>query len=464
MRKVLFIACYFPPAGGSGVQRALRFVQYLPARGYLPIVVSGPASPNDRWAPSDASLSALIPSDVAVHEVSQAIPGSDGALRGRLERWLALESAFGKWWIPAAVDLGCRVGKEADLIFATMSPFESGEAARQTSQRLGIPWVADLRDPWALDDTQIYPSLLHRRVEMARMEHVLSTASLVIMNTAAASAALTKAFPSLRGKPILTITNGFDREDFAFPVSPRSDSKFRIVHSGGMLTDSGMQLQRRSFYRLLGGVEKGVNILTRSPKVLLDAMDLWCGHLPEIKNDVEIIFAGKTTEEDRNVAGTSPISQCIRFTGFLSHRESLSLIRTADLLFLPMHNLPPGTPCRSVPGKTFEYMASSRPILAAVPDGDAREFMTQCGTGLVCRPDDVAGMTRILDLVYSSWKDGESVVSSNSEYVRQFDRQDLTRSLAAAFNRVIGQEQPTDLENDNVTREKASASLSMGNV
>jgi glycosyltransferase involved in cell wall biosynthesis len=438
MTTVLFLAYYFPPVGGSGVQRALRFVQYLPSYGFLPIVVSGPAAPKDHWAPTDASLSVLVPSDVAVHRVSMANPRSDDALLGRLRRWLALESAFGKWWIPAAVDLGCRVGNEADLILATMSPFESGQAARQLSQRLGIPWIADLRDPWALDDIQIYPSLFHRNREMSRMEHVLSTASLIIMNTDAATAALKNAFPSLRDKGILTITNGFDQGDFAYRVPPRSDFKFRIVHSGGMFTDSGMQLQRRSFYRFLGGVEKGVNILTRSPKVLLEAVDRWFRQCPEIKNDIEIIFAGTTTQEDRNVAGTSPISQCIRFTGFVSHRESLSLIRTADLLFLPMHNLPPGTPCRSVPGKAFEYMASGRPILAAVPDGDAREFLSQCGTGLISRPDDVAGMVKVLDLVYASWKAGQPLVSLNTEYVRQFDRRALTRTLAAGLSRVAG--------------------------
>lgn len=268
------------------------------------------------------------------------------------------------------------------------------------------------------------------------MKKVLSTASVIIMNTHAASAALKEKVPSLRDKPILTITNGFDGEDFTREVSPRSDRKFRIVHSGGMFTDSGLQLRRRKFYRLLGGVEAGVDILTRSPKVLLDAVTCWGSRRPEIKNDIDIVFAGNTTTRDREIVQSSPVSGLARFAGYLSHGESLSLVRTADLLFLPMHNLPPGTRCRSIPGKTFEYMASGRPILAAVPDGDARDFLGQCGTGLLCRPDDVEGMIRILDQVYSAWKAGTRIVSPNVEYVKQFDRRTLTRSLAAVLEAV----------------------------
>ena len=70
------------------------------------------------------------------------------------------------WWIQSATEFGLRVADDEELIFATMSPFESGEVARRLSRRLGIPWVADLRDPWALDEMQVYPSLLHRRLEM----------------------------------------------------------------------------------------------------------------------------------------------------------------------------------------------------------------------------------------------------------------------------------------------------------
>jgi glycosyltransferase involved in cell wall biosynthesis len=324
-----------------------------------------------------------------------------------------------------------------ELIFATMSPFESGEVARRLSKRLGIPWVADLRDPWALDEMQVYPTAFHRQADMLKMERLLSTAALIIMNTPEATSALRAAFPRLRNKTVVTIPNGFDQSDFSAPVTERRDGKFRIVHSGYLHTDNGVELRKRGICRLLGGAQSGVDILTRSHTVLLDAVERWRALRPEIVDDLEIVFAGKTSEQDRAVVNESGITSLVRFPGYISHKSSVNLVRTADLLFLPMHNLPAGRRSRIVPGKTYEYMATGRPILAAAPDGDARDFLSQCGTAMICRPDDAAGMIQILDKTYRAWKSKQSVRRCNEAFVNQFERRNLTRTLAAAFDSML---------------------------
>ena len=432
MTKLLFIAHYFPPDGGAGVQRALKFVQYLPAEGFLPVVLTGPVSRDYRWTPHDYTLLNAIPPYVPVHRTEERPPETDGKLRSRTERLLALPTPFARWWVPATVDLGVRVVQEEAFIFATMSPFASGEAARRLSLRLGIPWVADLRDPWALDEMQVYLSAWHRRLELRKMEQLLSTAALIVMNTPEAGKALQSAFPRLH-QPLAVITNGYDGQDFTAPIAPRSDGKFRIVHSGYLHTDRGMQVRRRGIYRLLGGVHPSVDILTRSHTVLLDAVARWCEQTPELRKKVEIVLAGKASEQDHAAASRSPVASLIRFPGYLPHEQSLELVRTADLLFLPMHNLPPGERSRVVPGKTYEYMAAARPILAAVPDGDARDFLARCGMAFLCRPEDVRSMIEILRHVYSAWCNRNPLSKCNWEFVRTFERQTLTRKLAAAF-------------------------------
>jgi glycosyltransferase involved in cell wall biosynthesis len=441
--KVLFIAYYFPPVGGAGVQRSQKFVQYLPSEGILPVVITGPASSEDRWTPHDKTLINTIPAEVQIHRVKGPIPSTNGKLRSRLETWMALPNSFSKWWTQAAAEVAYRAADGDALIFATMSPFESGEVARRLSQRLGIPWVADLRDPWALDEMQVYPTAFHRRVDMAKMEKLLSSAAVIVMNTPEASAALKAAFPKLRNKDVVTITNGFDHEDFATRVRPRSDAMFRIVHSGYLHTESGLRLRNRQFHRLLGGAEAGVDILTRSHTFLLEAVERWCSERPAVVEDLEILFAGQTSKADRDVAGGTRVARAVRFKGYLSHQDSVELVRTADLLFLPMHNLPPGRPSRIVPGKAYEYMASGRPILAAVPDGDAREYLKQSGTGLICPPDDVSGMVRILDRVYTAWKNGDEIVRRDDNFIAQFERRTLTRALAQVFNRLVDRDTRT---------------------
>jgi len=311
-----------------------------------------------------------------------------------------------------------------------MSPFDSGEAGRRVSKRLSIPWVADLRDPWALDEMQIYPTLLHRAAERMRMERLLSTASLIIMNTPEAAAAVKSEFPSLRHKPVICIPNGFDSKDFISPAIPRAAGRFQVVHSGYLHTEDGLRLRSRSLYRFLRGAEPGVDILTRSHAVLLEAVERWISQRPEVAHFVELVFAGKASSADRDLARRSGVASLVRFIDYVQHDESLDLIKGADVLFLPMQNLPPGKRSRIVPGKTYEYMATGRPILAAVPDGDARDFLERCGTALLCRPDDAAGMAAHLDRVYSAWKEGRTLVRSNTEFVTQFDRVTLTHVLA----------------------------------
>jgi glycosyltransferase involved in cell wall biosynthesis len=200
----------------------------------------------------------------------------------------------------------------------------------------------------------------------------------------------------------------------------------------------GLQVQRRRrFYEMLGGMEPGVDIATRSHLVLLNAVERWAERKPEILQELEITFAGVATAEDKNAVARSSVSNCIQFSGYLSHGESVKLVRTADLLFLPMHNLPAGRRSRIVPGKTYEYMASGRPILAAVPDGDARDFLQRSGTAFLCRPDDVEGMNVRLERVYDAWKSQKPLVCPNFEFIKTFERSRLTHELANFFNQVL---------------------------
>ncbi|HOP98043.1 MAG TPA: hypothetical protein PLK78_11470, partial [Verrucomicrobiota bacterium] len=87
--------------------------------------------------------------------------------------------------------------------------------------------------------------------------------------------------------------------------------------------------------------------------------------------------------------------------------------------------------------KTYEYMASGRPILAALPEGDARDYVVNAGTGLVCEPDDVDGMVRILKEQFAAWKAGRQTVTWNREYVEQFERRRLTERLAEEIARTL---------------------------
>ena len=378
-----------------------------------------------RWT---TALAADLPPDVPVHRLQGPEPPRSAGRRGRAERWLRLETPFARWWVEGCIETGRAAGAGVDVVFATMSPFESAAAAAALARTLRRPWVADLRDPWALDEMMVYPTRAHRRLELREMRRALSSAEAIVMNTPEAATRLIESFPEFTQKRVVAIPNGFDPADFAGPAALRRDEAFRIVHAGYLHTElAGRPGLAR---RLLGGSIPGVDIGTRSHVYLLEAVDRIRQAHPELGGRIELHLAGVVSESDRATLG----DPSVRLHGYLSHPETVALMRSADLLFLPMHDLPPGTRATIVPGKTYEYIAAGRPILAAVPEGDVREVLAAAGNAAVCAPRDVDAMENaILALLR-----GGVLPPRNASAVRRFERSRLTGELASLLDTVAG--------------------------
>jgi glycosyltransferase involved in cell wall biosynthesis len=257
------------------------------------------------------------------------------------------------------------------------------------------------------------------------------------MNTKESTISLKKAFPLFNNKKVITITNGFDEYNFSDKVDTEIDSNFKIVHSGSLWSELGLKYTRkRWFYKISKGSRSQVDILGRSPIVLFLAMQKWFSQCPDVKKDVKIIFVGNMTESDNLLIKNSSIFENVILKGYLPHTENIKILRTADLLFLPMHNLPLEERSTTMPGKTYEYMASGRPILAAVPNGDAKDILSKSGTSFICSPDDIEGMIKIMSKVYNSWKNKKNTIHPNWEYIHQFERKVQVKQLAQEFNKL----------------------------
>ena len=273
-------------------------------------------------------------------------------------------------------------------------PTSRPKSARRVAALLAVPWVADLRDPWALDEMQVFPTRLHRALERRHMRAALRSAAHVIVNTPEAAREIAHCMPELADK-VSAITNGFDQDDFSVPPPSIDADVFRIVFTGGAwnLHIGSRQRRLRLVRRVLGGGIKDVDLLSRSAMFLTEATERLLERRPDLRQFVRVEIAGSGSAEDseefRSFGGVNH--------GYLDHAHAVELIRSADLLFLGMQDLGPGQRANTVPGKAYEYIASGRPILAAVPPGDARDLLSSLSNAVLCWPTDVTAIEHAIE-------------------------------------------------------------------
>lgn len=382
--KVLLVTLYFPPAGGGGVQRPLKLAQYLPALGIETHVL---APSGLSWIHEDAELRA--PTQAWVHRArylgpkgrkpAEELHGTEG-----LERALVQASLAGRrllvpdesvTWnltaIPAAIRIARRHGIDAVL---TTSPPGSvhlvGAAVRRAT---GARWLADLRD-----SIVAHP---HRRGESAAVrlkERTAGGVARLVARSADAVSCVSEAIAEeVRGLeprgPVVTIANGCDFDDFA-GLDYRPGERFRITHTG-------------SFFG------------KRDPRPFLQA-------LHDSGVDAVARFLGDFRSSDREWAAELGLGDRLEVIPYAPRVESLELQRDSDALLLLIPEAG-GRGKGVLSGKVFEYLASGRPILAAVPpDGAAADLIRETGAGIVVPPDDVDALKAALVELEGRFRDG----------------------------------------------------------
>ena len=445
-RLLLMLSYLFPPRGGAGVQRALKFAKYLREFGWATMIVANREPAADRvTAIQDQTLLKDLPDDTIVRHTTlddnerRRSARAQGGWRQRL----AITDPTG-WWVSPAVRQALPLIQERKpaAIFVTMSPFSAAEAGLRLKAMTGLPLVLDLRDPWALDETRIYPTRWHAWRDWQRMARALAGADLVVMNTPAARDAVAQAFALAPGTSLISLTNGFDADDFAHAsIPPAPCDVLRIVHTGMFHSELAQVWDdlaaRRGLVNKLKFSRRPIDLWTRTPRYLLAAIErlLSGGRLPPDK--VELALVGELTAADLALVQASPVAPHVKLLGYRSHAESVGWLKSADVLFLPNHTPLDGGPALIVPGKTYEYLAAERPILAMGPPGDMRQFVASSRAGAALAGDDVAGAAEFLHRVYDAKRQGLSCVEPDRGFIAGFDRRELARQLAGQMDRVL---------------------------
>jgi len=420
MKRALIITYYWPPAGGPGVQRWLKFVKYLPAFEVMPMVYV-PENPSYPMIDHDFSEEVKDEIQIIKHPIKEPYRFasffsskktkdlSKGLVSKKKPSFLESVLLYlrGNFFIPDA-----RVGwvkpsvsflldflenNKADVLITTGPPHSLHLIGLELKKRTGLPWLADFRDPW----TTIHYHDSLRLTKKSQEKHlkleseVLNKADGIIVT----SPGTKKEFKNKTDRPVYVITNGFDEVNLP---SQKLDDQFSIAHIGSLLNE-------------------------RNPEVLWKVLAELCNENEEFSQRLKLKFAGAIGEDVKESLIKFGLAEKADFLGYLSHPEALMLQRQVQVLLLLEIDSPETRAI--IPGKLFEYLNARRPILALGPQGsDIKELIEETRSGSFFNyAEEKRLKLQILDF-FRQFQEG-TLKSSDSD-ISSFSRRSLTGKLS----------------------------------
>ncbi|MCJ7812544.1 glycosyltransferase [bacterium] len=432
MKKVLFITYYFPPMGMAGVQRAVKFVKYLPEFGWEPIVLT---VKDVSYRAYDHSLLNEI-SGTTIYRTNSFDPLRIGwkmscMFKKDLERntsvhFLRFSHLINRhlfpWifipdtkvpWIPCALKKADQIlqNHHIDLIFTTSPPHSAHLIGLSLKKKREIPWLADFRDNWKTEQFERGPTVFHRKLDRWVANRVISEADKVIAVTHSITRDLAQR--SLRNqRDFFTIPNGFDQAEFDTTKPSVSDpKKWTITYCGSLYP-------KRNPERFLQSVANAIH------------------DRPDIKKKLHIRFAGTVFEIDfKRMIDQYGLKELIHVAGYVSHQGSIRYLMGSDCLLLLIAK---DESKDKATGKIYEYLASGKPILALIPKGEAEKLIIKHARGVVVPPDDVNGIKAQIIRAFDLWKRNDlKITVPRWQGIEQYSRRNQTKVLADIFNQCI---------------------------
>ena len=438
MRKVLIVAYYFPPSGGPGVQRVLKFVQYLRQFGWEPVVLTV----RDGTFPArDESLLDDIPEGVRVcrtdifepYDLYRKLTGkkkSDGIdvntlrekgakipLSERLSEFIRStffipDARMG--WRRHAVRAGFRLIAEEKIeaIYSSSPPYTCSMIARDLKRKTGLPWIAGFRDPWTgfltTPDRWGIPASIDRKME----ESVFAEADLVdVAWKGIAEDALNK-YPALDKAKFHHLPNGFDSNDFPdVATSSRKDPRFTVTYTGSM-------------YGL------------RTPREFLEGVDRLIARGEVDPDMIRLRFIGRFGEEVHEMFRSFSSQDVIEVEGYMPHAESIGQLFLSDALLLVVDTTPESA--EIVPGKVYEYIGTLKPVIAIAPEeGAIADLINETKGGYVAHQTNSEGIAEAFLNLYHDHLRGTSSLLPDTQAVNSYERRNVTGELARLLDSLV---------------------------
>jgi glycosyltransferase involved in cell wall biosynthesis len=427
VKKVLIITYYWPPSGGGGVQRWVKFAKYLPYFDIVPIVLT--VDPDYASYPLlDISLNKDVDDKLEIIKTksfeplnlyskispSKEIPyggfanEANPGIFQKVSRFVR-----GNFFIPDA-----RIGwnrfahKKAlelikkyniDTVITSSPPHSTQLIGLRLKRELNINWIADLRDPWT--DIYFYNKMFHtslaKSIDKRKESEVLNESDSIIVVSESIKRLFATKLDSDSIQKITVISNGFDSGDFK-NIKEERNEKFTIAYTG-TIADNYNAI---AFFKALKG------IINSTPNA-----------------KIQVNFVGRVSNGYLQIINNSSLKNICTTISHVKHEESVAYLQNADALFLAIPDVPQNEGILT--GKLFEYLAAKKPIIGIGPvNGDAASIINECGAGSMFSYNDESGIENNIKEMYIKWDEYSSIKLENLKHTR-YSRENLTRALAS---------------------------------
>ena len=379
LTDLLYISYYWPPSGGPGVQRGLKFCKYLPQSGVQPTVLTVDEK-QASYPLLDPTFEKEVPAGLQVYRTATSEPFEYyKKLSGKKEipysgfanqkaKDTLVDKLFkfvrGNLFIPdARVGWNKHALKKADellqdgrykAILTTSPPHSTQLIGLKLKRKYNLPWIADLRDPWTNIHyyDQLYHTPLAKRLDERYERQVLEQADAVIVTSEDTKRLFLNKPASVNADKIHVIPNGYDEDDFVFETQPPKDT-FLITYTGTMTESYNIDV----FLKVVA-------------------------HLMSIHNEInyKLRFVGKVSDGVKQRIEKAGVLGISEFIPYVPHQEAIKYLMESTVLLLAIADVP--NVYANVPGKLFEYLASNKPIICLGPvHSDTDRIIDECGAG-----------------------------------------------------------------------------------
>ena len=423
--NVLIVTYYWPPAGGSGVQRWLKFVKYLRDFDVEPVIYT---VKDPKYAICDEELQREIPEGIEIlkgpiwepnnifsffgsksKKTSAGFLNPNPSFFGKIVQYIRANYFIPdarKYWIKPSVKTLEKYLKHnnIDVLITTGPPHSAHLIGLKLKKKTGVKWMADFRDPWTEIDyfhqLPLTDSAHKKHHDLEQKVLAKADTVLVVGNTMRTS------FEKFAAN-VKVIKNGYDTINSKQEVT--LSTKFSLVHVGLLNSD-------------------------RNHPVLWQVLQELCNETPTFRSDLQLKFVGSLAEDVKDAIEAYQLTSVSEFIEYVPHHTVVQYQQSAQVLLLPVNNVPSAKGI--ITGKIFEYLQANRPILAIAPvDGDLAEIINETKSGVVVGFDDAKKMKEEVLKMYNDFKQNSLHVAS--ENIEKYHRKELTKKLVEAL-KVIG--------------------------